>query len=239
MTDMPSTAMVLAAGLGKRMRPLTMSRPKPLVEVAGRCLLDRALDHLREAGVGRAVVNTHYLADQVDAHLRRSEQHLDVVISDERVQLLETGGGVTMALPLIDCDPFYVVNSDNMWIDGSINTLRLLAQSWDADKMDALLLLVPLARATGYDGRGDFMMDPLGVLRRRPESRMGPYVFSGVQLISKLLFSGEPVEPFSMWRAWNKALHAGRLHGVVHQGMWFHVGTPAAVTETETLLAKG
>lgn len=233
----PEAGMVLAAGLGKRMRPLTATRPKPLIEVAGRSLLDRALDHLRRAGVRRAVVNVHYFADQVDAHLRGRNQEIEVILSDERAQLLETGGGVAKALPLLGCDPFYVVNSDNLWIDGSLDTLRLLAQRWDPAHMDALLLLVPLARASGYEGRGDFTMDPLGRIKRRVEHRVAPYVFSGVQLLSAGLFDGEPVEPFSMWRVWNKALARGRAFGVVHQGLWFHVGTPGAVTETEALLA--
>lgn len=235
----PTSAMVLAAGLGKRMRPLTATRPKPLIEIAGRTLLDRALDHLRHAGVARAVVNTHYFADQVDAHLAARDQRLEVLLSDERGELLETGGGVAKALPLIDCDPFLVLNSDNLWIDGSLDTLRLLAQRWDAGAMDALLLLVPLARAAGYEGRGDFTMDPLGRLGRRAEHRVAPYVFSGVQMLAKHLFDGEPVEPFSMWRVWHKALAAGRLYGTVHQGLWFHVGTPGAVTDTEALLAAG
>jgi N-acetyl-alpha-D-muramate 1-phosphate uridylyltransferase len=237
--DVPTTAMVLAAGLGKRMRPLTITRPKPLVEVAGRTLLDRAIDHLRDAGVARAVVNIHYFADQVAAHLARDTAGIDVQLSDERKALLETGGGVAHALPLIDCDPFYVVNSDNLWVDGSIDTLKLLAQRWDPKVMDALLLLVPLARANGYDGRGDFTMDPIGRLRRRVEQRVAPYVFSGVQLLSKSLFDGEPVEPFSLNRIYDKALKEKRLFGAVHQGLWFHVGTPASVTATEALLATG
>jgi MurNAc alpha-1-phosphate uridylyltransferase len=235
----PTTAMVLAAGLGKRMRPLTITRPKPLVEVDGRTLLDRALDHLRDAGVARAVVNVHYFADQVAAHVAREGQGIAIELSDERALLLETGGGVAKALPLIDCDPFYVVNSDNLWVDGSIDTLRLLAQRWDPKVMDALLLLVPLARATGYDGRGDFYMDPVGRLRRRVEHRIAPYVFSGVQLLSKALFDGEPIEPFSLNRVYDKALKEKRLFGAVHQGLWFHVGTPTAVTATEALLERG
>ncbi len=234
--QVPTSAMVLAAGLGKRMRPLTATRPKPLIEVAGRTLLDRALDHLVTAGVARAVVNSHYFADQIDAHLS-GRSDLDIQLSDERAALLETGGGVTKALPLLDCDPFYVVNSDNLYIDGSTDTLHQLAQRWDADTMDALLLLVPLARASGYEGRGDFQMDAAGHIRRRVEHRVAPYVFSGVQLLAKRLFENEPVEPFSMWRVWDRALAAQRLYGVVHQGLWFHVGTPQAVTETEALLA--
>ncbi len=234
---MPGAAMVLAAGLGKRMRPLTATRPKPLIEVAGRTLLDRALDRVAAAGIPRAVVNVHYFADQVEAHLRSRGRTPAVTVSDERAELLETGGGVTKALPLIDADPFFVVNADNLWIDGSVDTLRLLAQRWDAATMDGLLLLVPLARATGYEGRGDFHMDAAGQLQPRGEVRLAPFVFSGIQLISKRLFDGETPAPFSMWRAWNKALASGRLYGAVHQGLWFHVGTPASVGETEGLLA--
>ena len=232
----PSAAMVLAAGLGKRMRPLTATRPKPLIEVAGRTLLDRALDHLVTAGVARAVINTHYFADQVDAHVR-GRCDLDIRLSDERAVLLETGGGVTKALPLIDADPFYVINSDNLFVDGSVDTLKLLAQRWNPTEMDALLLLVPLARAAGYEGRGDFHMDARGAVRRRAEHRVAPYVYSGVQLLAKSLFEGEPVEPFSMWRIWDRLLASKRLYGIVHQGLWFHVGTPQAVTETESQLA--
>ncbi len=233
----PQSAMVLSAGLGKRMRPLTATRPKPLIEVAGRTLLDRALDRVAAAGVGTAVVNVHYFADQVEAHLKSRTTGPTVKVSDERATLLETGGGVVKALPLIDADPFFVVNSDNLWIDGSVDTLRLLAQRWDAATMDGLLLLVPLARAHGYVGRGDFHMDPTGGLRPRGEVRLAPFVYSGIQLLSKHLFDGEVATPFSVWRAWNKALATGRLYGAVHQGLWFHVGTPAAVGETEGLLA--
>lgn len=233
---MPQTAMVLAAGLGKRMRPLTATRPKPLVDVAGRTLLDRALDRVEAAGIGTAVVNAHYFADQIDAALRARDGALDIRCSDERGMLLETGGGVVKAMPLIEADPFFVANADNMWIDGSQDTLRLLASRWDGAEMDALLLLVPMARAHGYEGRGDFHMDQWGLLKPRGEVRVAPFVFAGVQLISKRLFEGEPVEPFSMWRAWNKALASGRLFGSVHQGLWFHVGTPASVGETEALL---
>ena len=234
---MPETAMVLAAGLGKRMRPLTATRPKPLIEVAGRTLLDRALDRVERAGIDNAVVNAHYFADQIEAAVTARPGPLAIRVSDEREQLLETGGGVVKALPLIDADPFFVINADNMWIDGSTDTLRLLAQRWDAATMDALLLLVPLARAAGYEGRGDFHLDPLGLVTPRGEFRIAPFVFSGIQLISKRLFEGEPAEPFSMWRAWNKSFARNRVYGAVHQGLWFHVGTPASVAETEVLLA--
>lgn len=242
--DVPQTAMVLAAGLGKRMRPLTATRPKPLVRVGGRTLLDRALDRVAAAGIGTAVVNAHYFADQIEAALTKRaarNEGLTLRCSDERAMLLETGGGVMKALPLIDSDPFYVINADNFWIDGSQDTLRLLAQGWDSEAMDALLLLVPLARAHGYEGRGDFHMDGWGRLRKRADGqlgdvRMAPFVYSGVQLISKRLFDGEAAVPFTMWRAWDKALATGRLYGAVHQGLWFHVGTPASIGETEALL---
>lgn len=233
----PHTAMVLAAGLGKRMRPLTATRPKPLVEVAGRSLLDRTLDHLQAAGVRKAVVNVHYLADQIEAHLRRSAQPLDIAVSDERALLLETGGGVAHALPLIDGDPFYVVNSDNLWVDGATSSLQLLAQQWDGARMDALLLLVPLARATSHGGRGDFHMDPAGRLRWRREGRMAPFVYTGLQIVSRRLFDDAPTGAFGFRTLWNKALADGRLYGVMHAGLWSDVGTPAAVAATEALLA--
>jgi len=235
----PPTAMVLAAGLGKRMRPLTATRPKPLIEVAGRTLLDRTLDHLRSAGVRRAVVNVHYFADQVEAHLRGSDQQLEVVISDERDLLLETGGGVCHALPLIDGDPFYVVNSDNVWVDGAVSSLKLLAQRWDDVTMDALLLLVPLARAACHGGRGDFHMDPVGRLNWRREGRMAPFVYTGLQIIAKRLLDDAPHGAFGFRTLWDTALARGRLFGLTHPGLWSDVGTAAAVTATETLLAAG
>jgi MurNAc alpha-1-phosphate uridylyltransferase len=235
---LPDTAMVMAAGLGKRMRPLTATRPKPLIEVAGRSLLDRALDNVAAAGVRHAVVNAHYFADQIEAAVqaRRSPTRIDV--SDERGKLLETGGGITKALPLIMGDAFYTINADNMWIDGAQDTLRLLAARWNAAEMDALLLLVPLARANGYEGRGDFHMDGMGYLTPRGGLKVAPFVYSGVQIIARHLFDGEPVEPFTMWRAWNKALGNGRMIGMSHPGLWFHVGTPASIGETEALLQE-
>jgi MurNAc alpha-1-phosphate uridylyltransferase len=234
---LPASAMVMAAGLGKRMRPLTATRPKPLIEVAGRSLLDRALDAVAAAGVGHAVVNAHYFADQIEAAVRARHTPARIDVSDERKRLLETGGGIVNALPKLEGDSFYTINADNMWIDGPADTLRLLAQRWDAAEMDALLLLVPLARAHGYEGRGDFHMDGLGRLHARNGLKLAPFVYSGVQIISRELFDGEPVEPFTMWRAWHKALAQGRMFGLSHPGLWFHVGTPASVGETEALLA--
>jgi MurNAc alpha-1-phosphate uridylyltransferase len=235
---LPEAAMVLAAGLGKRMRPLTATRPKPLVKVAGKALIDHSLDNLRRAGIARAVVNVHYLAGQVEAHLKRSSG-IDIAVSDERAALLETGGGIAKALPLIGTDPFFALNSDNFWIDGPVDTLRLMAQRWDPAVMDALLLVVPLARAHGYDGKGDFHMAADGRLERRRAPRLAPYVFSGVQLLKASLFDNVPAGAFSMNLIYDRLLAAGRLYGIVHQGQWFHVGTPQSVGETEARLVDG
>lgn len=236
MSDVPESAMVLAAGLGRRMRPLTATRPKPLVEVAGRTLLDRALATLTAGGVKQAVVNVHYMADRVEAHLANRATGLEIRISDERPQLLETGGGITQALPLIGSDPFLAINADNIWIDGPYSAVRLLADRWQPDAMDALLLMVPQARANCHAGPGDFHMDGVGRLRRRVPGRLAPFVYTGLQMLSKRLFDGEQPAPFSMNRLWDKAVANGRLYGVVHQGLWFDVGTAPAVRQAEQLL---
>jgi MurNAc alpha-1-phosphate uridylyltransferase len=234
----PEVAMVMAAGLGKRMRPLTATRPKPLVELAGKTLLDHTFDHLRAAGVRKAVVNVHYLPDALEAHLANRVVGIETVVSDERDQLLETGGGLVRALPLIDADPFMVVNSDNFWVDGPVDSLRLLASSWDDEKMDALLLLVPLARAHCHNGQGDFHMSANGVLRRKKPGTVAPFVFIGIQMLSKRLFKDElPEGPFSTNILWDRAIAEKRCYGTVHQGLWFDVGTPSAVRVTEEMLA--
>ena len=235
--DVPRTAMVMAAGLGKRMRPLTDDRPKPLVEVAGKPLIDHVFDRLHAAGVERVVVNVHYLADELEAHLR-DHALLDVAISDERNLLLETGGGLVRAAPLIDCDPFLAVNSDNFWVDGPADTLKLLAAHWDPAKMDALLLLVAHARAGNHGGLGDFHMDREGRLRRRGKARIAPFVFTGIQIMAKKLLDGAPDGPFSTNLLWDRAIAERRLYGVVHQGLWFDVGTPPAIRATEDALAQ-
>ena len=235
----PSTAMVMAAGLGKRMRPLTATRPKPLVEVAGKALIDHVLDRLRAAGVGRIVVNVHYLADALEAHLAVRAADLDVTISDERALLLETGGGMVQAGPMIASDPFLVVNSDNYWVDGPADTLRLLASHWREGEMDALLLLVPHARAANNSGVGDFHMDALGKLQRRRQGRVAPFVFTGIQMVSKRLLRDAPEGAFSTNIFWDRAIAEGRCFGAVHQGLWFDVGSPPAITATEAALAHG
>jgi MurNAc alpha-1-phosphate uridylyltransferase len=228
--------MIMAAGLGKRMRPLTATKPKPLIEVAGKTLLDHVLDHLRAAGVKKVVVNVHYLADAVEAHLASRPHGLEVVISDERDLLLETGGGLIKAEALIDADPFLAINSDNFWVDGPADTLKLLASHWDDERMDALLLLVPLARAQNHRGMGDFHMDRLGRLRRRDRSRVAPFVFTGIQMLSKRLLRDTPDGPFSTNILWNRAIEEGRCYGAVHQGLWFDVGTPKSIALTEAAL---
>ena len=234
--EVPKTAMVMAAGLGKRMRPLTASRPKPLVEVAGKALLDHVLDRLRAAGVAKVVVNVHYLPGALEAHLAGRADGLEVAISDERAQLLETGGGLVKAGPLIDADPFLAVNSDNLWIDGPADTLKLLASHWDSARMDALLLLVPHARALNHTALGDFHMDRLGRLRRRERPRVAPFVYTGIQMLSKALLKDAPDGPFSTNLLWDRAIEQGRCFGAVHQGLWFDIGTPQAIRKTEAFL---
>ena len=237
--NVPHTAMVMAAGLGKRMRPLTASRPKPLVEVAGKPLVDHVLDRLRAAGVSNIVVNVHYLPEALEAHLKSRAVDFDVRISDERKLLMETGGGMIQALPLIDCDPFLVVNSDNYWVDGPADTLQLLASMWQGDRMDALLLLVPLARAGNHAGQGDFHMKADGRLARRAKGRVAPFVFTGIQIVSKRLLRDAPEGPFSTNILWDRAIEEGRCFGAVHQGLWFDVGNPAAIKATERALEHG
>ncbi len=233
----PKTAMVMAAGLGKRMRPLTATKPKPLVTVAGMPLVDHALSRLSAAGVTRAVVNVHYLADAMEAHLKRNHHGMDIVISDERGALLETGGGLIRALPLIDADPFLQVNSDNLWVNGPADAFSVLAERWDDARMDALLLMVPLARANCHKGRGDFHMDAVGRLRRRRPGRIAPFVWTGLQMLAKRLITDPPAEVFSTNIFWDRAIAAGRAYGVVHQGLWFDVGYPGAIPEAEAILA--
>jgi len=231
----PATAMIMAAGLGKRMRPLTATKPKPLIEVGGKALLDHVLEKLRTAGVKKVVVNVHYLADALEAHLARAHG-LEVVISDERGLLMETGGGLVKAAPLIDNDPFLALNSDNLWIDGPADTIKLLASQWDDSKMDALLLLVPQARALNHKGMGDFHMDRAGRIRRRERSHVAPFVFTGIQMVSKRLLTDAPEGPFSTNILWDRAIEQGRAFGAVHQGLWFDVGTPQSIPLTEAAL---
>ena len=228
----PRTAMVLAAGLGKRMRPITSTIPKPLVEVRGKALIDYGLDALQRAGVERAVVNVHYLADLMQAHLRR-RTGLVIAVSDERDRLLESGGGIVRALSLIGSEPFYVVNADTFWIDGFRDNLQLMAELWDPVRMDVLLLIADMRQATGYEGRGDFAMDVEGRLRRVAERDMSPFIYAGAAILKPELFAGMAEETFSLNRIFDQAIETGRLHGVRLDGLWFTVGTPEAIPLAE------
>ena len=238
MTKLASdTAMILAAGLGKRMRPLTASQPKPLVRVAGKALIDHALDRLAEAGVARAVVNVHYLADALEAHVL-ARQTPKASVSDERALLLETGGGMLKALPQLP-DPFFALNADNIWLDGPKSAFHDLSRRWDPEAMDALLLVVPHARAMNFAGPGDFHMDPLGRLSRRRPGRIAPFIYTGIQLVSHRLLRDAPEGPFGTMTLWERAIAEGRLYGLSFTGLWFEVGTPQMIRPTEEALAGG
>lgn len=232
---MIDTAMILGAGLGTRMRPLTDMVPKPLVRLGGRALIDHALDRLEEAGITRVVVNVHYLADQLEAHLkgRKSPQ---ILISDERGKLLDTGGGVVNALPLIGDRPFLIHNADTAWIEGIGGSLSRLMEAWDGERMDGLMLLALAATSIGYDGHGDFNMDPSGVLTRRSERQEAPLVFAGVSIAHPRMFKGAPKGVFSLNKIWDRAIAARRLYGSRLDGVWMHVGTPDALAEAEQRL---
>lgn len=237
--NVPTRAMVLAAGLGLRMRPLTQTTPKPLLEVGGETMLDHALNRLTEAGVTDVVVNTHWLPEKIEAHIERRTAP-SIVVSRED-ELLETGGGVRHALAHLGDGPFYVVNADIVWRDGTVPALHRLARAWDGDRMDALLLLTATVRSTGYDGAGDFLMDPAGGLTRRPERTVAPFVFTGVQMIHPRLFDGAPDGAFSINALYDRALEAGRMFGIAHDGDWYHVGTPYAIelADAEILEREG
>ena len=231
----PRRAMVLAAGKGERMRPITERIPKPLVPVAGKPLIDHVLDRLAAAGIERAVVNVHYLADMIERHVAgRSAPR--IAISDERGALLNTGGGVVKALPAIGSAPFLHINSDTIWIDGARPNLERLGEAFDPASMDALLLLAPLAGSIGYSGEGDFSMAADGRLRGRPDGEVAPYVYAGAALLAPALFIGVPSGAFSLIRLFNRAAASGRLHGLQLEGRWMHVGTPEAIAQAEAAI---
>ena len=230
------TAMVLAAGLGKRMRPLTASRPKPMVRVAGKPLIDHTLDRLAEAGIANAVVNVHYLPDSLIAHVG-ARKVPRCIVSDERDLLLETGGGMVKAQPLLP-DPFFCLNSDNVWLDGPVNAFAQLSRIWDPVAMDALLLLVPHAGARHYRGKGDFHLDQLGRISRRRGERVAPFIYTGIQIVSHRLLRDPPDGPFSTNVLWSRAIEEGRLYGTSFSGRWFEVGDPASIAPTEAALTS-
>jgi len=235
--QIPRTAMVLAAGLGTRMRPLTDTKPKPLVEVAGKPLVDHVLDRLADAGVERAVVNVHYLAEQIIAHVA-ARRRPRVTISDERGLLLGTGGGVVKALPGLGNAPFFHINSDTIWIDGVRPNLTRLAEAFDPAAMDVLLLLAPTSGSIGYDGRGDFTMAPDGQLTGRGEREIAPFVYAGAAILSQALFRDVPKGEFPLTLLFKRAQKNGRLHGLRLEGLWMHVGTPDAISGAEQAILQ-
>ncbi len=232
----PRRAMILTAGLGKRMMPLTATTPKPLIPVVGETMLDRLLDRLESWQIETAVLNVHHLPQMIRDHVA-DRTDPDIVISDETDALLETGGGVKRALPLLGADPFFVLNGDVLWGDGPQSTLSRMWHAFDPDDCDVLLLLHPVSRAYGYDGVGDFTLDAKGLPQRRGSAKVAPYVYAGVQLLHPRALDDMPEEgAFSLNMVYDRALAAGRLRALVHDGDWYHVGTPEAVTETERLL---
>jgi MurNAc alpha-1-phosphate uridylyltransferase len=235
--DMPKTAMVFAAGLGARMRPITDALPKPLVKVAGKALIDHCLDRFAEAGVERAIVNVHWLADQIEAHLAL-RQRPRIVISDERARLLDQGGGIKRALPLIGDAPFFLCNTDAFWIEGPRANLRRLAAAFDAERMDAILLVASSAGAVGVDWPGDFSFDAEGRLAPREDRHVAPFVYTGVGIIKPELFAGETRDVFRLAPFFFEAARKGRLYGQRLDGLWLHVGRPEAIAEAERAIDR-
>ncbi|HEY5226827.1 MAG TPA: nucleotidyltransferase family protein [Methylovirgula sp.] len=234
---MPDKAMVFAAGLGTRMRPITDTIPKPLVRVAGNALIDHMLDRIADAGVETAIVNVHYHADQIEAHLaaRRAPK---IIISDERTKLLDQGGGIRKALPLLGDAPFLLCNTDAFWVEGPKPNLPRFAAGWDPEQMDILLLVAATSSSVGVDWPGDFTMDALGRLKRREERRVAPFVYTGVGIIKPDLFKGRTDDVFRLAPYFHEAAAAGRLFGKRLDGLWFHVGTPQAIEEAERTVAR-
>ncbi len=232
----PKTAMVLAAGLGTRMQPLSHTIPKPLVQVGGRALIDRCLDGLADCGIETAVVNVHHLADKVEAHLSRRTAPR-ILISDERGLLLETGGGIKKALPLIGPEPFLLRNSDSLWVEGVRPNLDWLIGGWDEARMDCLLLLAATVASVGYVGRGDFLLDKDGRLERRGERNIAPFAYAGAAILHPRLFADTPDGPFSLNLLFDRAIRTGRLFGVRLDGVWISVETPAAIALAEHAIA--
>ena len=232
----PKTAMILAAGYGKRLRPVTLKTPKALIKVGGRTLIDRTIDRLEEAGVETIVVNLHHLGHLVEQHLR-SRKGTKFAFSREEKHL-ETGGGVLKARPLLGNEPFLVVNADVMWLNGPTSILDRMAEIWDDTRMDGLLLLHPTVDAYGYTGMGDFCIDVEGKLQQRPERELSPYLFSGIQILHPRLFDDAPEGPFRLRVLYDRAIENERLFGVVHDGEWFHVGTPEGLADAEAYLRE-
>jgi MurNAc alpha-1-phosphate uridylyltransferase len=231
----PTRAMILAAGLGTRMAPLTATRPKPLIEVRGKALIDHAIDHLIRGGVNYFVVNVHYMAEMLMAHLKKRKD-VEIHICDETGAILDTGGAIAKALPYFKGEPFFTHNSDSLWVEGMGSALGRMKTRWDPDAMDALMLLASTVTAIGFDGRGDFEMDSLGLLKRRGELKLAPFVWTGLQIVHPRLFEGAPKGRFSINPLWDKAIEKGRLFGIRLDGVWIHVGTPQGLHDAENFL---
>ncbi|HXI99700.1 MAG TPA: nucleotidyltransferase family protein [Micropepsaceae bacterium] len=235
----PTRAMILAAGLGTRMAPLTLEKPKPLIALHGKPLIDYAIDRLAQAGVNLIVVNVHYMADQLIAHLEKRkarETKLEIRICDETAMILDTGGAIAKALPYFEGEPFFVHNSDSLWVEGMGSAMARMKARWNSETMDALMLLAPCATAIGYEGRGDFEMDAWGMLKRRTEMHLAPFVWTGLQIVHPRLFDDAPTGRFSINPLWDKAIEKGRLWGVRLDGVWIHVGTPQGLEDAESFL---
>ncbi len=232
------TAMLMAAGLGTRMRPLTNDRPKPLIEVAGRTLIDRTLDNLVAAGIEKAIVNVHYFADMVESHLEKRTD-IDIIFSDERDELLETGGGVVKALPHLGSDPVLICNTDAFWLNDNAKTVSELIANFHPETMDSLLLLAKKEHSLGYHGKGDFSLADNGELNRRGDAPSAPYVFAGMYAFNPKTISDLKVEPFSANIYWNKSKYNNRLYGQVIEPFWMHVGDPQARQDAERYILEG
>ena len=233
-------AMILAAGLGTRMAPLTLEKPKPLIELRRKPLIDHCIDRLVQNGINFIVVNVHYKAEQIIAHIEQRQardKNVEFRISDERDAILESGGGIARALPLFNGEPFFTYNSDSLWVEGMGSAIQRMKTRWNPEAMDALMLLAPCTTAIGYDDRGDFLMDSFGVLKRRPEMAVAPFVWTGLQIIHPRLFDAAPTGRFSINPLWDKAIAKGRLSGVRLDGVWIHVGTPQGLEEAESFLS--
>jgi N-acetyl-alpha-D-muramate 1-phosphate uridylyltransferase len=234
---MPKRAMILAAGFGKRMMPLTDKLPKPLIEVGGRSMLDRNIDRLRDEQIETIVINTHYLGDLIEQHVHRRKKPPEIIVSHENI-ILETGGGVAKALPALGKDIFFVVNADSLWLNGPTSALQRMVGLWDDEKMDGMLLLHSTVDSYGYSGMGDFCIDPAGVIENRPEREISPFVFTGIQILHPRLFAEAPAGAFPLTVLYNRAIENGRLYGVVHDGEWFHIGSPDGLAEAESYMRE-
>lgn len=237
MTSPITTALVLSAGFGKRMRPLTDTIPKPLVPLDGKPLIDHVLDRLADTGITRAICNVHYLAEKLETHLA-SRQSPHITISDERDNILDTGGAVVRARHAIGNDAFLIHNSDSVWIETGTPNLKRLIDGYDSVRMDCLLLLAPIASSLGYDGHGDFHLEGDGKITRQSGTQPAPYVFAGASITSPYMFNGEVERAFSLNHVWDRGIAAGRLYGIILDGLWMHVGTPDALADAEAAIAN-